>query len=62
MAEVVNLRRVRKGKARAGKEAIAAEARARFGRPVRERKQTATLEKKRERSLDLHHIADSEET
>ena len=60
MAEVINLRRARKAKARADKEAVAAENRARFGRPAHERKLTATLEHKRERDLSLHSLADRE--
>lgn len=38
MAEIVNLRRARKAKARAEAETTAAENRARFGRPAAERK------------------------
>jgi hypothetical protein len=60
MAEIINLRRARKIKARADKEAVAAENRARFGRPTYERKLTATLEQKRERNLSLHSLADRE--
>ncbi|MBX3513304.1 MAG: DUF4169 family protein [Xanthobacteraceae bacterium] len=60
MAEVVNLRRARKAKLRAEKEAVAAQNRARFGRPQHERKLTATLEEKREHSLSLHSLADRE--
>jgi len=60
MAEIVNLRRARNAKARADKEAVAAQNRARFGRPAHERKLTATLEDKREHSLSLHSLADRE--
>ena len=60
MAEVVNLRRARKAKLRAEKEAVAAQNRARFGRPQHGRKLTATLEEKREHSLSLHSLADRE--
>jgi hypothetical protein len=60
MAEIVNLRRARRAKARVKKEAVAAENRARFGRPAHERKLTATLEHKREHSLSLHSLADRE--
>jgi hypothetical protein len=60
MAEIINLRRVRKTKAREQKEAVAAENRARFGRPAHERKLNATLEEKRKRSLSLHLLADRE--
>ncbi len=60
MAEIVNLRRERKSRARAEKEAVAAQNRARFGRPAHERKLIATLEQKREHSLSLHSRADRE--
>jgi hypothetical protein len=60
MAEIVNLRRVRKSKPRADKEAVAAQNRASFGRSAQERKLAATLEEKRRRSLSLHSRADRE--
>lgn len=60
MAEIVNLRRARKAKARAEKETVAAENRVRFGRPAHEHKLTATLEQKRKHSLSLHQLADRE--
>lgn len=60
MAEIVNLRRARKAKARADKESVAAANRARFGRPAHERKLTATLEEKQKHSLSLHLLADRE--
>jgi hypothetical protein len=60
MAEIINLRRARKAKARTEKEAVAAENRARHGRPAHERKLTAALELKREHSLSLHERADRE--
>lgn len=60
MAEIINLRRARRAKARAEKEVVAAQNRASFGRPAHERKLTATLEEKRKRSLSLHEIADRE--
>lgn len=60
MAEIVNLRRARKAKARAEKGAVAAQNRAQYGRPAHERKLTATLEKKREHDLSLHRLADRE--
>lgn len=58
MAEIINLRHVRKTKAREQKEAVAN--RARFGRPAHERKLNATIEEKRKRSLSLHLLADRE--
>lgn len=60
MAEIVNLRRARKAKARADKEAVAAENRARHGRTAHERVLTSKLEHKREHSLSLHLRADRE--
>ncbi len=60
MAEIVNLRRARKARARADKEAAAAQNRARYGRPAHERKLSAILEEKREHSLSLHSLADRE--
>ncbi|HMN52417.1 MAG: DUF4169 family protein [Xanthobacteraceae bacterium] len=60
MADVINLRRVRRAKARAEKEIVAAENRAQFGRPAHERKLAAELEEKRNRTLDLHRRADRE--
>lgn len=65
MAEIVNLKRVRKEKARAGKEAKADENRRRFGRSKAER---AALEAEAElarRKLDAHRVdgsADEPET
>ncbi len=60
MADIVNLRRVRRAKARVKKETVAAENRARFGRPAHERKLAAALEEKRMHSLSLHELADRE--
>lgn len=60
MAEIFNLRNARKQKARAEKEAVAAENRVRFGRLAHERKLAATLEDERARILDLHRRADGE--
>lgn len=60
MAEIINLRRARRAKARADKEAVAAENRVRFGRPTHERKLSTALEQKRKHSLSLHQLADRE--
>jgi hypothetical protein len=57
MAEVINLRRARKAKARADKAELAAEHRAQSGRPAHERKLAATIEEKRNSVLDLHRRA-----
>lgn len=60
MADIVNLRRARKAKARAQKESEAAENRTRFGLTAHERKLAATLDEKRNRTLDLHRRAERE--
>ncbi|HRF09446.1 MAG TPA: DUF4169 family protein [Xanthobacteraceae bacterium] len=60
MAEIVNLRRARKAKARVEKEVTAAENRARHGRTAHERTLTSKLEHQREHSLSLHLRADRE--
>jgi hypothetical protein len=60
MADVINLRRARKAKARAERAELAAENRARSGRNAHERKLAATLEDKRNRTLDLHRRAERE--
>lgn len=60
MADIVNLRRARKAKVRAEKESGAAGNRVRFGRTAHERKLDATLEEKRNRTLDLHRRAERE--
>ncbi len=58
MADVINLRRARKAKARAEKAEQATENRARSGRTAHERKLAATLEEKRNIILDLHRRAE----
>ena len=54
--EIVNLRKARKAKARSGKEAEAAENRARFGRPKAERLQVEAQDKLSARRLDGHRL------
>jgi hypothetical protein len=54
MAEIINLRRVRKRRERETREQIAAEQRLRFGRPKVERRADAAREELRERTLDGH--------
>lgn len=56
MTEIVNLRRVRKTKARAGKEEVAAENRARFGVPKRDRSLTKARSEKAGRDLESHQL------
>ncbi|HJW80111.1 MAG: DUF4169 family protein [Microvirga sp.] len=54
MADIINLRRARKAKARAEKEAEASENRARFGRPGREQMSTEATRDMQDRKLDAH--------
>jgi Domain of unknown function (DUF4169) len=54
MAEIVNLRRVRKRKDRAAKEAQAAENRSAFGRSKAERALSQSREEIAKRRLDAH--------
>jgi hypothetical protein len=58
--EVVNLRRVRKAKARADGASQAAENRIRFGRTLSERKQTTAAESAAARHLDGHRLSPDE--
>ena len=52
MAEIVNLRRARKGKARVEKDARAADNRVRFGRTKAEKREAAAEREQVERKLD----------
>jgi len=54
MAEIVNLRKARKAKARADKEAQAAENRIKFGRSKAERNAGAASKRLAERKLEAH--------
>ena len=54
MAEIVNLRQVRKGKARADKEAQAAANRAKFGRSKAEKDVEAAKQALADRALEGH--------
>ena len=54
MAEIVNLRQVRKAKARAGKEAEAATNRAKFGRTKAEKQVQAAKKSIEDKRLDGH--------
>lgn len=54
MAEIVNLRQVRKAKARAGKEAEAATNRAKFGRTKAEKQVEAAKKSIEDKRLDGH--------
>ncbi|MCH7796116.1 MAG: DUF4169 family protein [Proteobacteria bacterium] len=52
MAEIVNLRRARKGKARVEKDARAADNRVRFGRTKAEKRQSEAERRRVEQMLD----------
>ncbi|GGH27336.1 hypothetical protein GCM10007036_35770 [Alsobacter metallidurans] len=56
MAEIINLRRARKTKARAQADAKADENRARFGRPKAERTLTAKIDDLAARRLEGHRL------
>jgi hypothetical protein len=58
MAEIVNLRRARKEKARAGKEARAADNRARFGRSKFEKRAAEAERDRAETGLDGKKLED----
>ena len=62
MADIINLRRARKAKARADAETTAAENRARFGRPAAERKLEAARDALEKARHEGHRRADSERT
>lgn len=56
MAEIINLRRARKTKARAQADAKADENRARFGRPKAERTLTAKIDDLAAKRLEGHRL------
>ena len=60
MAEIVNLRQARKRKARAGKEAKAAENRVAFGRPKAERSLSEVRREIDQRRLEGHRRDESD--
>ncbi len=60
MAEIINLRKARKEKARVEKDAEAAENRAKFGRPKEERSQAEASKDLLDRKLDSHRREDSD--
>ncbi len=60
MAEIINLRKARKKKARAVKEAEAAENRAKFGRPKEEQSQSEAAKDLLDRKLDAHRREDGD--
>ena len=60
MAEIINLRKARKARARAEKEAKAAENRAKFGQPKEERSQSEAAKDLLDRKLDAHRREDGD--
>ena len=60
MAEIINLRKARKAKARAEKEAEAAENRAKFGQRKEERSQSEAAKDLLDRKLDAHRRDDDD--
>ncbi|HEY1720726.1 MAG TPA: DUF4169 family protein [Magnetospirillaceae bacterium] len=60
MSEIVNLRRVRKEKARDEKEKQAAENRTKFGRTKTEKQREAAVSKLERRQLDQKKLTDGE--
>ena len=54
MADIINFRRARKAKARADKEAVSAENRAKFGRGKDERSGSEAAKELLDRKLDAH--------
>ncbi len=61
MAEIINLRKARKAKARAEKEAEAAENRAKFGQRKEERSQSEAAKDLVDRKLDAHRRDDGDD-
>ncbi|RJF88179.1 DUF4169 family protein [Oleomonas cavernae] len=61
MAEIVNLRRARKAKARAEAQATAAENRIQFGRTAQEKKQSAAQKALEAKRLDGHRRDDDDQ-
>ena len=62
MGEIVNLRNRRKAKSRADRSAQAASNRARFGRPLAERRLVKTTELKRARELDGRRLESGDDS
>jgi len=60
MAEIVNLRRARKAKARAETQATAAENRIQFGRTAQEKKQSAAQKALEAKRLEGHRRDDDD--
>lgn len=60
MAELINLRRARKARARSEKEVQAAENRLRSGVPKAERTLSSATREKDERRLDGHRLAETD--
>jgi hypothetical protein len=60
LAEIINLRRARKAKARSQAQAEAAENRAKHGRPKAERETSGKVKSLAERRLDAHQRSDTD--
>jgi Domain of unknown function (DUF4169) len=54
MADIINLRRARKDKARTDREMVAAESRLKFGQSKSERKLKDALQQQADQNLDAH--------
>ena len=61
MAEIINLRKARKARARAAKDEKAAENRAKHGQPKVERSLTEASKELLDRKLDAHRRDDGDE-
>ncbi len=61
MAEIINLRKARKARARAAKDEKAAENRAKHGEPKAERSVTEASKELLDRKLDAHRRDDGDE-
>lgn len=58
MAEIINLKRAKKAKARGAEETEAASNRVRFGTPKAEKSRVKTLREKDAKTIDAHRLDD----
>lgn len=61
MADIINLNRIRKERARAEKAGDAAGNRAKFGRTKAEREATKAQEEKRRKALESHRVESTDD-